>query len=56
MKEILLIGMGLFLIVICCTLTAIGGSFIVFGIQGSTLALLAGIGAVASLGYFFLGK
>jgi hypothetical protein len=52
-KEFLLVSAGLFLIVICCTLTAAGNSFILFGVQGSSLAA---IGAVASLGYFFLGK
>jgi hypothetical protein len=56
MKESFLVSVGLFLIVICCTLTAAGNSFILFGLQGSTLAILAAIGAVASFGYFFFGK
>ncbi len=56
MKEIFLIGAGVILLVICCTLTATGDSFIFLDVSGSIRATLAGIGALASFGYFFFGK
>ena len=56
MKEIFLIGMGIFLLVICCTLTATGDSFIFLDVSGVKWGALAGIGAFASFGYFFFGK
>jgi drug/metabolite transporter (DMT)-like permease len=56
MKEIFLISVGIILLVICCILTATGDSFIFLDVTGSTWAALAGIGALASFGYFFFGK
>ena len=56
MKEIFLMGTGVFLLVTCCTLLATGDSFIFLGMPASTLSVLTGIGAIASFGYFFLGK
>ncbi len=56
MKEIFLIGTGIILLVICCTLIATGGSFIFLDVSGTTWGTLAGIGALASFGYFFFGK
>jgi hypothetical protein len=56
MKEIFLIGGGIIFLVICCMLTATGDSFIFLDISGSTWATLAGIGALATIGYFFFGK
>ncbi len=56
MKEIFLIGMGIFLLVICCTLIATSNSFILLDVSGSTWAALAGIGSLVSFGYFFFGK
>ncbi len=56
MKEILLVGTGFSLIVICCALAPTGDSLVFLGVSGSTLATLAGVGAVASFLYFFLGK
>jgi hypothetical protein len=56
MREIFLIGTGIFLLVICCTLTATGDSLIFLNVSGSTWATVAGMGALASLGYFLFGK
>ncbi len=56
MKEIFLIGAGIILLVICCTLTATGDSFIFQDVSSSTWAALTGIGALVSFGYFFFGK
>ena len=56
MKEIFLIGAGIILLVICCTLTATGDSFIFLDVSGSTWAALTGIGALVRFGYFFFGK
>jgi hypothetical protein len=56
MKEILSIGAGIFLLAMCCTLMVTGASTIFLGLLGSTWASMAGIGALASFGYFFFGK
>lgn len=56
MKEILLLGAGFSLLVVCCTLAATGGSLVFLGMSGSTVSGLAGVGAILSFGYFMFGK